>query len=147
SAAFDTWMPSFDALIPPLLAAYDALDAASPLKSQLSEQVAALRSWDHRWGTASVPTTLAIFWAEDLGRRTPAARGAWVSTDTVLVRTTPEAKLQSLVAASERLTQTFGTWKTPWGEINRFQRINGAIVQPFTDAAPSIPVGFPASRW
>jgi acyl-homoserine-lactone acylase len=30
----------------------------------------------------------------------------------------------------------------PWGEINRFQRISGAIAQPFSDAAPSIPVPF-----
>jgi acyl-homoserine-lactone acylase len=148
AAAFDTWMPSFDMLIPPLVVAYDGLDAGSPLKGSLREQIEALRGWDHRWGTASVPTTLAIFWGEELGRRAgPGARGAWVSTDSALVRTTPDVKLAALAAASDRLTQTFGTWKTPWGDINRFQRINGAIVQPFTDAAPSIPVGFPASRW
>ena len=41
----------------------------------------------------------------------------------------------------------FGTWKTPWGEINRYQRVNGDIVQRFDDAAPSIPVGFTSSRW
>ena len=41
----------------------------------------------------------------------------------------------------------FGTWKTPWGDINRFERVNGDIVQPFSDSAPSIPVGFTSSRW
>jgi acyl-homoserine-lactone acylase len=35
----------------------------------------------------------------------------------------------------------------PWGEINRFQRITGDIVQPFDDAKPSIPVPFTSSRW
>ena len=33
------------------------------------------------------------------------------------------------------------------GEINRFQRLTGDIVQPFDDAAPSIPVGFTSARW
>ena len=40
----------------------------------------------------------------------------------------------------DKLTADFGTWKTPWGEINRFQRLTGDLVQPFNDAAPSIPV-------
>jgi acyl-homoserine-lactone acylase len=41
----------------------------------------------------------------------------------------------------------FGTWKTPWGDINRFQRLTGDIVQPFSDSGPSIPVGFTSARW
>ena len=45
------------------------------------------------------------------------------------------------------LQSDFGTWKTPWGDINRFQRLTGDIVQPFSDAGPSIPVGFTSSLW
>jgi acyl-homoserine lactone acylase PvdQ len=55
--------------------------------------------------------------------------------------------LQALVAASEKLTADFGTWKTPWGDINRFQRLTADIVQEFNDAAPSIPVAFPSAQW
>ena len=33
------------------------------------------------------------------------------------------------------------------GDINRFQRLTGDILQPFNDAGPSIPVGFTSSRW
>jgi acyl-homoserine-lactone acylase len=33
------------------------------------------------------------------------------------------------------------------GEINRFQRLTGAIVQPFTDAGPSIAVPFTSAQW
>jgi len=40
-----------------------------------------------------------------------------------------------------------GTWRTPWGEINRFQRLTGDIVQPFADSGRSIPVGFTSARW
>jgi acyl-homoserine lactone acylase PvdQ len=55
--------------------------------------------------------------------------------------------LQSLAAASDRLAADFGTWKTPWGDINRFQRLTGDLVQPFNDAAPSVPVMFTSASW
>jgi acyl-homoserine-lactone acylase len=58
-----------------------------------------------------------------------------------------EQLLQSLSAASDKLATDFGTWKTPWGDINRFQRITDDIVHPFTDAGPSIPVGFTSAVW
>jgi len=45
------------------------------------------------------------------------------------------------------LENNFGSWQTPWGEINRFQRLTGDIVQPFDDAELSIPVGFTSARW
>ena len=49
--------------------------------------------------------------------------------------------------ASRKLDADFGTWKTPWGDINRFQRLTEEIVQPFNDGQPSIPVGFTSSVW
>jgi len=45
------------------------------------------------------------------------------------------------------LRYIFGAWKKPWGEINRYQRLTGDIVQPFNDGGPSIPVGFTSSLW
>jgi acyl-homoserine lactone acylase PvdQ len=62
-------------------------------------------------------------------------------------KTSAEQRLQALATVSDKLTADFGTWKTPWGDINRFQRLTGDIVQPFNDAGPSIPVGFTSSRW
>jgi acyl-homoserine-lactone acylase len=55
--------------------------------------------------------------------------------------------LRALAAASSKLQADFGNWRTPWGNINRFQRLTGDIVQPFNDAAPSIPVGFTSGTW
>ena len=55
--------------------------------------------------------------------------------------------LTALATASDKLTADFGTWKTPWGDINRFQRLTGDIVQPFNDAGASIPVGFTSATW
>ena len=62
-------------------------------------------------------------------------------------RATAAQRLGALDAAVGRLTRDFGTWRTPWGEINRFQRLTGAIVQRFDDAGPSIPVPFTSARW
>jgi acyl-homoserine-lactone acylase len=35
----------------------------------------------------------------------------------------------------------------PWREVNRYQRNDGAIVQTFDDARPSLPVPFASSKW
>ena len=75
------------------------------------------------------------------------ARRACRPTTTSRRRRRREQLLQALAAASDKLTADFGKWKTPWGDINRFQRLTGDIVQPFNDAAPSIPVGFTSARW
>jgi acyl-homoserine-lactone acylase len=131
-AAYDSYLPAFAEQLPPLIKAYEALPASDPLKKTLAEQMAVLRGWDYRWAADSVPTALAVFWGEEAGRRN--------------AKTPPEL-LQTLSAASDRLQADFGTWKTPWGEINRYQRLTGDIVQPFSDAGPSIPVGFTSARW
>jgi acyl-homoserine-lactone acylase len=149
TAAYDSYLPGFAALLPPLLKSYDDTPAANPLKARLAEQIAALRGWDYRWSASSIPTSLAVFWGEALGRSAGAeARRAGVPMDTYMVdRVTAEQRLQALAAASDKLTADFGSWKTAWGDINRFQRLTGDIVQPFNDAAPSIPVPFVSSRW
>jgi acyl-homoserine-lactone acylase len=133
AAAYDSYLPAFQDHLPQLVKAWDDTAASSPLKDKLSEQIALLRAWDCRWSVASIPTSLAVYWGEAIGNRVSTA--------------SPEQLLQALAAASDKLAAGFGTWKTPWGEINRFQRLTGDIVQPFKDAAPSIPVGFTSSRW
>ena len=149
AAAYDSYQPGFEAQIPPLLKAWDATPASSPLKGKVGEQIAMLRDWDYRWSTASVPNSIAVYWSEELGRQVAAdARKAGISTDEyIATKATPDQMLQALSAASEKLTNDFGSWKTPWGTINRYQRNNGDIVQKFDDAAPSTPVMFTSARW
>jgi acyl-homoserine-lactone acylase len=149
AAAYDSYLPWFEKPIPALVKAWDDAPSSDPLKAKLADQIALLRTWDYRWGVASVPTSLAVFWGEDIRRHTAGdARKAGISAEEYIgTQASPQLLLQSLAAASDKLTADFGSWKTPWGEINRFQRINGDIVQPFNDAAPSIPVGFTSSLW
>ena len=149
AAAYDSYLPAFERMIPALLKAYDALPASDTLKTRVADQIAALRGWDYRWAENSIPTSLAVFWGEDVGRKVGAeARRAGMSAETYVANGAPAATLvQALASASDKLTADFGTWKTPWGDINRFQRLTGDIEQPFNDAAPSIPVPFTSSRW
>ncbi|MEI9978923.1 MAG: penicillin acylase family protein [Edaphobacter sp.] len=149
AAAYDSYLPWFEKPIPALVKAWEAAPTREPLKAKLADQIAQLRAWDYRWSTASIPTSLAVFWGEDIRRHTlDDARKAGVSVEEYIGAKAPvQLLLQSLAAASDRLTSDFGTWKTPWGDINRFQRLTGDIVQPFNDAGPSIPVGFTSSLW
>jgi acyl-homoserine-lactone acylase len=62
-------------------------------------------------------------------------------------RATDAERLQSLAAAKAKLESDFGSWQTPWGQINRFQRITDDIFPRFDDSAPSNPVPFTSSRW
>ncbi|MBA2921152.1 acylase [Sphingomonas sp. MAH-20] len=148
-AAFDSYLPAFARLIPTLVRAYDGLEAKDPLKAKLKGQIALLRSWDYRWGIASQPTSLAVFWGEALWKdvKADAESEAMNVYDYMAERTTPRQRLKALADASDQLERDFGHWGVAWGEINRFQRLTGDIVQPFDDKQPSIPVPFTSSRW
>jgi acyl-homoserine-lactone acylase len=149
SNAFDSYLPAFARQIPILVADYDALPASDPLKPKLAGQIALLRHWDYRWGITSIPTSLAVFWGDTLWdsvSKADTAEGLSIY-DYMAEKAGPAARLQALVEASDRLEKDFGSWGIPWGEINRFQRLNGDIEQPFNDSKPSIPVPFVSSRW
>jgi acyl-homoserine lactone acylase PvdQ len=149
AAAYDSYLTWFEKPIPCLLKSWDDAPADNPSKSKLTGQIALLKNWDLRWGVDSVPTSLAVFWGEDIQKRVgaEAKKSGIYMSDYICTKAPPELLLQALSDASDRLAADFGTWKTPWGDINRFQRLTGDIVQPFSDAAPSISVGFTSSVW
>jgi acyl-homoserine-lactone acylase len=149
AAAFDSYLTWFEKPLPALIKAWDQTASSNALKAKTADQIAMLRAWDLRWSAASIPTSLAVFWGEELRRSFAGGgrRGGGGSVDDRIAGATPEQLLQSLAAASDKLAADFGKWKTPWGDINRFQRLTGEIVQPFNDAGPSIPVAFASSAW
>lgn len=145
-AAYDSYLPWFEKTVPALVAAWDKLTPKDPLKVKLADQIGVLRAWNMRWSTDSVATSLGVFWGAEILRVLGSSPGV-PSEDNVAAKATPTQLLEALTRASEKLTTDFGNWRTPWGEINRFQRLTGDIVHPFTDAAPSIPVGFTSGNW
>ncbi|MCE3606226.1 penicillin acylase family protein [Massilia sp. P8910] len=149
AAAYDSHLTAFDPLIASLSAAYDQLAEGDVLKAQLAPPMAALRGWDRRYGVASVPTSLAIYWGQDmLEKASGAAKAKGVPTpDYIRDSLAPAERLQALVRATAKLEADFGTWQMPWGEINRFQRISGDVRQQYDDAKPSYPVAFASATW
>lgn len=144
AAAYDPWMPQFAELIPELVAA----QARRPDPAR-AEAVALLAAWDHRWSLTSAETSLAVSWADALWERTAIAAGVPLAPvqPTLMAQASDTEKLASLDAAIARLKSDFGSWRVPWGEINRFQRLDGAIVRTFDDAKPSVPVPFVSANW
>jgi acyl-homoserine lactone acylase PvdQ len=149
ATAFDSFLPAFAELIPQLVAAYDALPAADPRRTQLAGPIALLKPWNDRWGYESEPTSLAVFWGDTLWREVGTfAQAERMNVPTYIAkRVSPDAKLAALGEAADRLTRDFGSWRIAWGRINRFQRIDDAITSHFDDAKPSIAVPFTSSQW
>jgi len=148
-AAFDTYLTWFEKTIPALIKAWDGTPSTDPLKAKTAEQIAILRKWDFRWSIDSVPTSLAVFWAEEGNRRLggDAAAVGLPIKEYLETRANPTTMLEALAVASDKLVADFGKWQTPWGEINRFQRLSNDIVHPFTDEGESIPVAFTSGNW
>ncbi|HVM23151.1 MAG TPA: penicillin acylase family protein [Sphingomicrobium sp.] len=148
-AAYDPHQPGFAELVPLLVRAFDALPSRDPRKARLAAPIATLRSWDYRWSADSVAQSLAMHWGEALHKKVPKIEGE--ARNKMIARlaagTSGPQKLDALSEALDRLTQDFGRWQVPWGEINRFQRISPAIDHPFSDAQPSVAVPFASGLW
>ncbi len=142
--AHDPHLPAFEALIPGLIKAYDA----NP-NPALKEPIEVLRNWDFRTSKTSVGMTLSHYYGTLCYQRAERLKGLYAMQ---LVQywgseSSDEEKLKLFQETVERLNNDFGNWNTPWGEVNRYQRLNGDIRQAFDDAEPSIPIGFASGRW
>src|SRR5690242_20788792 len=105
AAAFDSYLPAFERMLPPLLEAYDRLPPGDSLKSRLADPIAVLRGWDYRWGVGSVPTSIAVFWGGAVTRsvRSEALAAGMSPQSYVVTRATPEVLLGALDAATNTL--------------------------------------------
>jgi acyl-homoserine-lactone acylase len=149
--AFDRYQPAFAVMVPQLIKDYDALPGSSPLKAKLAEPIASLKAWDYKWGADSIANSVAVFWGEALfNKDIRPMRAAGVREDYVdylTHKSPPQHRLEALSEAVDKLTADFGSWKTPWGNINRYQRITDDIRARFDDDAPSQPVPFDSAQW
>ncbi len=149
SVGTSRYLAAFDSLLPPLLDDYLALSAADPLLHSLKEPIALLQTWDKQSSITSVAATIAIMWGYTLlsttGYRVVSNEKASFQVElfTQMVRTTPARKrLEMLQEVIEGLERIYGTWQVPWGDINRYQKISGAVHPRFDDSRESLPVSF-----
>ena len=116
--------------LPALLAAWRALPTDDPLRRRLASPVAVLEGWDYIARVDSVPATLFLDWFERMF--VPASRG----------KPAPEP-LTTLAEVLTGLEAEWGTWRVPWGDVNRLQRVprsqDAALPSGFSDDRPSLP--------
>ncbi len=142
--AHDPYMPAFKVLLPGLVKAYKANDDKN---SKLQEAIDVLEKWDFRTSKESVAMTLAHFYGTRYYREGKYPDGLDAMERINYWGTVPGEQLTIFEKTIDQLTADFGTWQMPWGEVNRYQRINGDIVQTFKDDLPSKPVGFASGTW
>jgi acyl-homoserine-lactone acylase len=85
--------------------------------------IAALGEWDKVSSVISVAMTL---FSGCLVRKRKAGNNDYI---------------QALQDTKSFLEKKWGTWRVPWGEINRIQRTHWSGAEPFDDNKPSLPVG------
>ncbi len=148
-AAYHPALLAFEPIIPTLSEAYRKLPKSSPLKKELQEAVKVLEKWNLHTETSSIATSLAVFMGQELLNIESVKNRPWDAYvfDYIAQNTTAEEKLFALKQGMTRIEKDFGTWKTAWGEINRFQRITGEINGKFDDNAFSLPVPYNSSLW
>ena len=144
--AYDPYLPAFKSLIPGLVAAYDR---SSPKDTDLGPAIEELRKWDFKTAANSTAMSLAHFYGTIYNQKgeTPDGLSRMERINYFGTKSPDAERLAIFRETVDKITADFGQWNTPWGEINRFQRVDGQIRQPFDDDKPSLPVGLASGRW
>jgi acyl-homoserine-lactone acylase len=124
-AGFDTTVITADENLPKLIAAWDQ----SKQPSELAPVIEVLRAWNHKSAVDSVAMTVYMAWFEKQ-----------FGTAVIPAAKPKQDPLQSLAAAVQDLEKIYGTWRTPWGDENRLERIPSGGDEPFSDQRQSLAV-------
>jgi acyl-homoserine lactone acylase PvdQ len=144
--AHDPYLPAFEKLIPGLVKAYEGQNNKNP---KLEEAIELLKQWDLKTSKEAAAMTLAHYYGTMYGQmgKTPKGFSDMERMNYFGTGSSNDERLLVFEAVIDKLTADFGTWKMPWGEVNRYQRLNGDIKQAFNDSLPSMPMGFASGRW
>ncbi|MGH2566592.1 MAG: penicillin acylase family protein, partial [Ginsengibacter sp.] len=155
TAGWDKRLAAFEVLIPALIKTYEQSGNPSDLThTSLKEPISVLKKWDYRCGENSIATTLAITWGEKILSSIYRTKVEGNEAADIVEKTrqfasvaSPDELIIPFLATINELQMKFGNWQTPWGEINRYQRLTGNIDEIFDDNQPSLPDGFASSQW
>jgi len=142
--AHDPYLPAFEALIPGLIKAHNEFDDKNP---KFLRPMAILEEWDFKTAKESVAMTLAHFYGMRYYQKGKYPDGLNAMERMQYWGSEPGEQLTIFEEVLDQLTADFGTWEIPWGEVNRYQRLNGDVRQQFDDSKPSVPVGFASGTW
>lgn len=153
ATGYNTYLSAFEVLIPALIKAYEQIPQSDPLKAELKAPISLLQSWDYKGSSTSEATTLALEWAPRLN---PIIQKVYIDPDekdqventlAFVASARPNELLDPLKATLADLTKRFGKWQIAWGEVNRFQRLTGAMTETYNDETASLPVAFGSALW
>lgn len=139
--AYDPYLPAFEYLIPELISALE-----KPGNPSQNSVLQVLKAWDYRTSKESVAMSVAHFYGENYQREFRSMNRFINPMPTAKIPTATEitAVFEKTIA---QMNADFGTWNTPWSEINRFQRLSGDIDLKYDDSAPYVPVGLASGNW
>ncbi|MDP2042372.1 acylase [Algoriphagus sp.] len=139
--AYDPYLPAFEYLIPELISALEK--TGNPSQNAVLQ---VLKAWDYRTSKESVAMSVAHFYGENYQREFRSMNRFINPMPTAKIPTAAEitAVFEKTIA---QMNADFGTWNTPWSEINRFQRLSGDIDLKYDDSAPYVPVGLASGNW
>ncbi len=145
--AYDPALPGFELLISGLLDAYDQFPEQH--SDALDKAIEYLRGWDYKVSADSIAMTLAHFYGLNysINGQNPAGLKGMQLINYFGDASSHKERLEIFSQSLHQLNMDFGRWNIPWGEVNRYQRINGDIVHAFDDSQPSLPVGMASGRW
>ncbi|MEP2349624.1 MAG: penicillin acylase family protein, partial [Algoriphagus sp.] len=138
---------AFEVIVPMLLKAYEQKGIGDP---QLTEAIKVLENWDYRTSKESVAMSLAHFFGLNFMRNHGNINNllAFNQDENTRIPNPSSSELLATFAKTlEEMNADFGTWNTPWSEINRFQRLTGEIDLPFDDSKDYTPVGLASGTW
>jgi len=144
--AYDPVLPAFEVLIPSLVEAYEG----SNRDPALEPSILALKNWDYKSNVNSVPMTLAHFYGMEILRNYQppvSTKGRLWLINFFATNAGDGSQIAVFSTAVQNLLDDYGTADIPWGEVNRYQRLTGDIIQPHDDTKPSVPVGMASGRW
>lgn len=148
--AYDPHVPGLEAVIPGVVKAFDhAAKGAKLADSSLSTAIELLRAWDYRASVDSSAMTIAHFYGLQVltSERGPAASSRMERLKKFGSEASADDQLHLLTAALQGMKRDYGSSEIAWGEVNRLQRLDGAINSRFDDAKPSLPIGLASGRW
>ena len=125
-AGFDTNVLRADDELPHLLS---RLQQQPELHKIPREVIQELQSWDHRSKVDSVAMTVFTLWYEK--------QFGTAMIPVAKPKPDPSASLEQVIS---EMQSKYGTWRVPWGDLNRLQRNQSGGEQPFSDDRMSLPI-------
>ncbi len=143
--AYDPFLPAAKVLRDGLIEAWEEY----PHKSgEVKKAMELMKDWDCKVSKKSIPMSLCFYYHQQYVKDGNLPRMHYMDRFKYIGSGSPKnERIKIFKKAMKSLAEDFGSWQTPWGEFNRYQRNNGDIYQLFDDSKPSIPVGMASGRW